>query len=148
MKTVEAAKAALAVALGAVSAWMGHVAPLVLCVACALVLDYITGMLAAAKEGDLSSSKGAKGIYKKLAFLCMLGLGFFLDYAIPFFAERGLSREMNFQLPFGLIIAAWIVLNESVSVLENLLRCGVRVPAFLVKTLKLASESLDKGEET
>jgi toxin secretion/phage lysis holin len=116
-------------------------------VAGAAVLDYLTGVLAAAKGGRIDSAVGMKGLYKKLALFCALALGFFLDAAIPLLAERGLSKELDVKLPFGLILAAWIVLNESVSVLENLSRCGVRLPELLVRTLKVASKKIDGGQE-
>ncbi|MDR0326293.1 MAG: phage holin family protein, partial [Oscillospiraceae bacterium] len=52
---------------------------LIILVAGAAVLDYITGVLAAAKERRLSSAGGLTGIYKKLSLFCALALGFFLD---------------------------------------------------------------------
>lgn len=114
-------------------------------VAGAAVLDYVTGMLTAAKGGKLNSRAGLKGIYKKLSLFCALALGFFLDAAIPILAERGLSKELSVNLPFGPVIAAWIVLNESLSVLENLAACGVHLPGVVAKALKIAGEKLDRG---
>lgn len=113
-------------------------------VAGAAALDYITGMLAAAKAGRLNSRGGLTGIYKKLSLFCALGLGFFLDAAIPVLAGRGLAAEISADLPFGLMIAAWVVLNESLSILENLAGCGVRLPGALAKALRAAGEKLDK----
>jgi toxin secretion/phage lysis holin len=115
---------------------------LVILVVGAAVLDYITGVLAAARGGNLSSGSGLKGIYKKLALFCALALGFFLDAAIPALAAKGLSAEID--LPFGLLIAAWVVLNESVSVLENLVACGVRLPGAVSRVLKAAKGKLEE----
>jgi len=111
---------------------------LILLVVGAAVLDYLTGVLAAAKGGVLSSGSGIKGIYKKLALFCALALGFFLDAAIPILGQKGLGKEVAVNLPFGLIIAAWVVLNESLSVLENLSSCGVRLPGAIARALKAA----------
>ena len=111
---------------------------LILLVIGAAVLDYVTGVLAAAKGGIVNSSKGLKGIYKKLSLFCALGLGLFLDAAIPVLAERGLSKEIALNLPFGLIISAWVVLNESISVLENLSASGVRLPDVICRVLRAA----------
>jgi toxin secretion/phage lysis holin len=120
---------------------------LVLLVAGVAVLDYVTGVLAAAKCGLLSSSRGLQGVYRKLALFCALALGFFLDAAIPILAERGLTRELTVSLPFGLLIAAWVVLSESVSVLENLTRCGVKLPGVVKKTLRIAEKKMNIEEE-
>ena len=109
----------------------------------AAVLDYITGVLAAARRGRLNSRSGVKGLYKKLSLFCALALGFFLDTAIPVLAEHGLSAEFAVDLPFALIIAAWVILNESLSVLENLTACGVPLPGAVTKVLKIAGEKLD-----
>ena len=138
-------KWSLATLTGGISAWTGHALPLIFMVIAALLIDYITGMLAAAYNGELSSKKGGRGIIKKSALLFLLFLGFFLDAAIPYLVGRGLDADIPAQLPFGLIIAAWIVLNEAVSTLENLHRIdGVRVPKFLGKWLKSAQDGLDE----
>jgi toxin secretion/phage lysis holin len=120
---------------------------LIIMVAGAAVLDYITGLLAAAKRGKISSASGIKGIFKKLALFCALALGFFLDAAIPVLAEHGLSRELTVNLPFGLVIAAWVLINEWVSVLENLSRCGVRLPGVVGTALKTARDRMDGKED-
>jgi toxin secretion/phage lysis holin len=119
---------------------------LILLVASVAVLDYITGVLAAAKGGMLSSSKGLRGIYRKLALFCALALGFFLDAAIPALTAQGLSRELTADLPFGLLIAAWVVLSESISVLENLTRCGIKLPGFIARVLKEAEKKIGDEE--
>lgn len=131
-------KLALAVAAGTASAWFSSVLPLVLMVCGSVVLDWITGLLAAAKDGKLSSAKGLQGIIKKLALLCLLMLGFGLDVVIPYLVSQGMSVEVGVTLPFGLIVAAWIVLNEALSIIENLHRCGVEVPKSIVKLLAAA----------
>ena len=115
---------------------------LILLVIGAAVLDYITGVLAAAKGGEISSGSGIKGLYKKLALFCALALGFFLDAAIPILSEKGLGKEITLSLPFGLIIAAWVVVNESISILENLSSCGIRLPGAISKALKAARGKL------
>jgi toxin secretion/phage lysis holin len=117
---------------------------LIVLVAAAAVLDYVTGVLAAAKCGRLSSGAGLRGIYKKLSLFCALALGFFLDAAIPVLAVHGLNKELTVSLPFGLIIAAWVVLNESLSVIENLSCCGLKLPGILSKMLKGLREKVER----
>ena len=138
---IAAIKWITAAAAGGVSAWFGQIVPLIVLVLCAVALDYCTGIAASAKEGELSSSRGAKGIYKKVGLFGLLMTGFFLDYAIPVFAGRGLDIP---TLPFGLIVAAWIVLNECLSVLENLTRLGVKLPPVLGRMLRTTRDKLDK----
>jgi toxin secretion/phage lysis holin len=122
---------------------------LILLVAAVAVLDYVTGVLSAAKCRMLSSSRGLRGIYRKLALFCALALGFFLDAAIPYLASYGLSKEFTVNLPFGLLIASWVVLSESISVLENLTCCGVKLPGIITRVLKTAQKKVegDEGDE-
>lgn len=145
--TVTASKVMLAVAAGGLSAWFGSVWPLLIMVIIALGMDFLTGVLAAAYEGELASSKGWKGIAKKIGYLLLFTLGLGLDAAIPYLLERGLTLSIDINLPFGLILAAWIVLTEALSIIENLYRLGVEMPAWLVKILRIARDNANKTEE-
>ena len=144
----QAVKFSIASLGGVISAWTEQALPMIFIVIAAVILDYITGMLAAAFNGNLYSKKARKGILKKVSFLLMLGLGFLLDWAIPYFLENGLDTTMPIHLPFGLIICAWIVITEAISVLENLCKIdGVPVPRFLVKWLRAAEGKIDGSED-
>ena len=145
--TIRIAKTALAVTAGAVSTWARNIWPMVALVVIFIVLDYATGMLAAIHEGKLSSRNGWKGIIKKTALLLLLSLGFMLDWFIPLFVAHGLHFNIPFNMPVGLIMAAWIIINESISIIENLYRCGVPAPKWFVKVLHIARKDVDKAEE-
>jgi phage-related holin len=58
--------------------------------------------------------------------------------------DAGLSVTLPFSLPFGMILAAWIVLTESISIVENLAGLGVTVPAWLGKLLRVTREKVGK----
>jgi phage-related holin len=46
---------------------------------------------------------------------------------------------LGFNIPtatfFGLLVAMWLIINELISILENLTRLEVPMPAFLVKVV-------------
>ena len=49
---------------------------------------------------------------------------------------------------FGLLVTIWLIINELISILENLGKIGVPIPPFLKKVinrLKISTE--DKGEK-
>jgi toxin secretion/phage lysis holin len=120
------------------------VVPLFIFVTVSVVLDYITGVLAGRKTKDgLQSKTAVKGLYKKAGFMCLFCLGFFIDAAIPFFVNAGLNITVPFSTPFGVIIAAWIVITESISVVENLAGMGVQIPRWLLKVLKSTRKKID-----
>lgn len=145
MTNMNSIKIILAGIAGTFSAWLGDVVTPLILVFAALLLDYGSGMLASAREGKLSSQKGSHGILKKLGFLLLLGVGFMLDAAIPFFIKTGFSIEFSYNLPIGAILCAWIVINETISILENLYRCGVPIPGFLQKSLQRALREIDEN---
>ena len=39
---------------------------------------------------------------------------------------------------FGLIVAVWLIINELISILENLSELGTPIPPFLVKIVHLS----------
>jgi toxin secretion/phage lysis holin len=95
-----------------------------------VVMDYITGLIAAWYEKKLDSRIGFRGIAKKILLFVPVALGYWLDVL--------LGQEILRSL------AIWFYLaNEGLSMLENLGRCGVPVLA----PLKDALEQLKKKGE-
>ena len=99
-----------------------------------IVLDFITGLVKAWHNGEISSSKSGKGLVKKTMFLSMILIGHWLDKAslIP---DNGMS--------FRTLVLIFIIANEGISILENISEMGVPIPEFLKKVF----ERLDKSEE-
>lgn len=96
-----------------------------------VVLDYITGLIAAWYEKRLNSRVGFRGIAKKILLFVPVAVGYWLDVL--------LGQEILRSL------AIWFYLaNEGLSMLENLGRCGVPILA----PLKDALEQLKKKGET
>lgn len=86
-----------------------------------VVLDYITGMLAAKVTGTLSSKVGYKGIPKKLLIITMVVAAAFLDIAIRVYVNPSLAVCLG-------IACSFYAVNEGLSILENLGRAGVPYP--------------------
>ena len=95
-----------------------------------VVMDYITGLIAAWYENRLNSRVGFRGIAKKILLFVPVAVGYWLDVL--------LGQEILRSL------AIWFYLaNEGLSMLENLGRCGVPILA----PLKDALEQLKKKGE-
>lgn len=117
-------------------------------VSLAIVFDCITGLIKAKTIGEgLTSQKGWKGFWKKISLLVGLFFGIFLDYAVPLlFARAGLT--LGVDLPFALIICAYIVLNESISVCENLYLINPNImPKWIIKLLKGSKSRLEEEKD-
>lgn len=141
------AKLTIATVCGLFAAWFGRVWELLALVLIVIILDYLTGLLAGRANEGLNSKRATQGIYKKVGFLCLLVLGFFLDVAFNHFISRGFSFQMPFELPIGLIISVWIVVTEAISICENLGRLGVPIPSWLMKLLKKTQKNIDEEEQ-
>lgn len=130
---------------GALATFSRQYMMIVIFVAIAVVMDVITGVIKAKLTGEgLSSKKGTIGFWKKIALFCGLFFGFFLDYFIPYIASTiGISYPFETAV-FGMIIGCYIVLNESISVCENLYRANPDIlPSWVVKILTQAKQEID-----
>ena len=140
-------KIPLATVSGLIAAWFGHVWTLIILAVVAILLDYATGLLAGRINEGLNSKRATRGLYKKVGFLFLLALGFFLDVAFNHFIAQGFNGfQLPFDLPIGLIVSVWIVVTEAISICENLERLGVPIPEALVKLLKRTRDSADESE--
>lgn len=149
-----AAQGALAAVGGFLSDRLGILFPVLGTLMLMMVVDYITGMLASKVEAidhpgekgyGWTSSKGAKGIIKKVGYLCVIAVAMVVDYIII-----RVSKDLGFNMPvtafFGLMVAVWYVLNELLSIIENAGRMGANVPEWLSKYIAVLKDKIDSGE--
>lgn len=133
------------IALSALVAFAHRYAAIVVFVALMVILDTVTGLIASVVNGEkLSSERGAIGFWKKMALFAALAFGFLLDYFIPYMLAY-VSVDTPFGAVFGIVIGCYIVVNEAISVCENLYRCNNDIlPKWVVKLLTESKEQLDK----
>lgn len=116
----------------------------------AIVFDVLTGVLKSAKAGTLSSKRGTQGFCKKCIYFVTFFFGIFLDSFIPFMLSY-ISITLPFKLPFALIITFYIVLNECISICENIYDINPQaLPHWVVNLLKIGKqkiENIDTQEE-
>lgn len=136
---VSAAFAGLLYYLGIVSI------PIVMLV-CAMIVDYITGMSAAWYNSELSSKKGIKGIIKKVSYLALVCVGMGVDWLIySGLSQAGISTEHS--VFFGVLVTVWLIINELISILENLKAIGVPLPGFLVTIIKRLKNKCERKDD-
>lgn len=102
-----------------------------------ILLDYITGVTAAAIKHELSSEVGARGIAKKVGELILVGVGNILDKQI---LQQGAAMRT--------LVIFFYVANEGLSILENLRKIGVPIPKPLSEFLKKMKDENNKSEKT
>lgn len=105
-----------------------------------IVLDFFTGLLKAFATGAFSSKVMRRGLFHKLSLLCVLALGFLMDYAQNYV-------DLGVAVPVGAAACVYIVLMETGSILENLCRTNPELmPDKLCEVFGVAMKK--KGAES
>lgn len=139
----KAAVMAVMTVLGSFLGWQGIMA--LVWVAC-MALDYLSGSIAAAKEGKWSSSVARVGLWHKggmILAVCVAGIS---DIVLTIICQH---------LPIGLewpgiimpLVLAWYILTELGSILENAVKLGAKVPKWLIKLLAAFEHLVDDAAD-
>ncbi len=112
--------------IGGVMGWLfGGVDGFLYALIAFVVIDYITGVLAAIYTKQLSSEVGFKGIAKKVMIFLLVGIGNIVDVEI---------------LKTGAILRTAVIFfylsNEGISIIENAARLELPIPVKLIEVLK------------
>lgn len=129
--------------VGAFFSFFGILAiPIALLVPCNII-DYFTGMHAAKLRGEKISSKvSIEGIYKKVSMYILIFVGFGIDCMISYVTST-LHIAMKFPMLFAAMVASWLVINELISITENVEETGVKIP-ILSPILKFIKKKIEK----
>lgn len=141
-------KAMTIAVLSALMSWLGILAvPVFLLVGCN-VIDYITGLWAAGyRTESVNSYKGIRGIIKKVCMWLLVVIGAWIDILINYAIEcAGISLTIPFVV--ATVVAVWLVVNEIISILENMLDIGVRMPPFLLPVVKYIRRQVEEKAES
>lgn len=130
---------------------MGALAPALIILLVAMVLDYISGLVASAYEGlnsggsagGLNSKKGLQGILKKFSYMLVVGIAIIIDYVIINMGGY-IGITLDHKSFFSLLITIWFILNEGLSIIENTGRMDVKLPAFLVQIITEMKGKVEK----
>lgn len=134
---MEKIKAGFITVFGALFSWLGILAIPVFMLVGMNFIDYFTG-LAAAKYRDekVTSYKSIRGIYKKVFMWVLIIIGWGMDILINYTVKYiGLDIKVPFVV--ATLVAVWLICNEVISTLENLIDIGVNIPPFLMPIAKL-----------
>lgn len=126
------------------SAWLGILAIPVYLLVCCNVIDYGTGLAAAKKRGQvINSSVGLNGIIKKVCMWLLVCLGAMVDILITYGAEQA-GITLNLGYAVGCLVAVWLICNEIISILENMVDIGIDLPPFLARVVENLKTQVEK----
>lgn len=133
----------------------GILIPMIFLLMFLMVMDYISGMLAAKKEAiehpnnkryGWSSKKGILGIYKKIGYILSVFVMMCVDFLIYKIANE-IGLDFNSKTYFAVLVTVWIILNEMLSIMENVGRLGVKLPKFVCRILIDLKDEIEKKED-
>ena len=100
-----------------------------------IVIDYISGVIAAYIGNTLSSRVGFIGILKKTMYFFVVAVAHCVDVA------TGAGGVLQ-GIAVGVLIS-----NEGISILENCAKCGIPIPDRLIKALAQIKGGGEKTED-
>jgi toxin secretion/phage lysis holin len=108
-------------AAAAIGGWLGYFLGgadgLLVALIVLAALDYITGVMCAVADRKLSSTVGARGIFKKILIFMLVGVAHIVDKNVVGTGSALRSAVICFYLS-----------NEGLSVLENAAHLGLPIP--------------------
>lgn len=148
VRNTDKSQAWVTIVVSAAMDFLGILAiPVFLMVGCNLI-DYITGLIASKyRQEQLNSYKGIRGIIKKVCMWLLVLVGAVVDELIRYATQ---TMGFNIQMPFivATLVAVWIVVNEIISILENLVDIGIDLPPFLMPIVKRIKKEVEEvGED-
>lgn len=146
-ETMNPIAAVTAAALGVLSAYMVQLFIPLIVLVIAMVVDYSTGMAKAWSAGELCSRTGIKGIIKKVGYLVIVLVAMGADYLLRYGMEQ-VGIHINVDFLIAAIVIAWLIINELISILENVAAIGAPVPKFLVTLIKKLKNVTESHAET
>jgi len=90
-----------------------------------VAIDYVTGVIAAGKEGKLSSHVGLKGIAKKVMTFFVVAVAHQVDLLL---GDGHVFRDAA---------VTFYIANEAISILENAGRIGVPIPEKIHQAVEI-----------
>lgn len=123
----------LSLLLGSVATMLGGFDMLLKTVLVLLILDFILGFTYAFFNKQVESRRMREGITKIIMTFVLV----FLAYQMQLFTGITYIRE---------IVLTYIVVNESISILEHIEKSNVSTPKFLRKILEVLKQSTDQGK--
>ncbi len=122
--------------IGAWLGWfLGGLDGLIYALVAFVTIDYITGVLRAIAEKELSSEIGARGVIKKVLIFTMVGIGHIID-----------SHILSGGSAIRTAVIFFYLSNEGVSILENASAIGLPIPDGLATVLKQLRSKGDRDE--
>ena len=136
---------------GAVTAVFGWLGWLVIGWVACMALDYLTGSIAAARQGQWSSAAAREGLFHKLGMIAAVLVAAAADglFGVVLNELPGAALPISYRAVVCPLVLCWYIVTELGSVCENAEAMGAVLPPFLHKILAVVkTETEQAGEQT
>lgn len=124
--------------------WMGWA---ILIWIMAILLDYLSGSLAAKREKNWSSDIARDGLWHKAGEIFAVLVAALCDIALAVVLEgSGIEIPFNVGPLLTPIVLMWYILTEAGSIIENCGRLGAPVPKWFQQKVTNAKDAIDKEQ--
>lgn len=146
----EQLKASITGVFIALTAFWGWIGWSILLMAVCMAVDYITGSLAARRNGTWSSAVAREGLWHKIGEIFALLVAILCDAAIRLILHTDAAEIIHFTWTwrwyFTLMVSIWYIVTELGSIIENAAAMGANVPKWLTRGLAKLHEKTDSLE--
>ena len=149
METMTKIKAAVAGVCGAVTAVFGWLGWLVIGWAACMLLDYVTGSIAAARAEKWSSAAARDGLYHKLGMIVAVLVSAAADGLLGIIINNlpGIALPFDYSALICPLVLCWYIITELGSITENAAALGAPLPPFLQKILACVQSGTEAAGE-
>ena len=138
--TIDLIWAKLQLAISAIGGWLGYflggVDGLMTALIIFMATDYVTGLMCAVVDKQLSSRVGFRGLFKKMLIIILVGIAHIVDLHVVGAGEALRSAVICFYLS-----------NEGLSLVENAAHLGLPIPEKLKAVLAQLHDKANEVEE-
>lgn len=141
-------KAALTAFFAITGTFLGWKGILLLIWVGAMVMDYISGTLAARKNHEWDSARAREGLWHKGGMFLVVLVAMLFDACLAIVAINIPGLNMTWPGVIFPVALAWYIITELGSILENSIKLGADVPEWLAKGLKITATAIAKAGDS
>lgn len=110
---------------------------MIVCLLIFMSVDYISGLIKSIIKAETNSKKGFRGFLKKILMLCIVVIAYRLDIIL---------NLTNIQYNCRFVTISFYIANEGLSILENAINSGLKVPEQLREVLEQCKKNKVKKQ--
>ncbi|BAK97360.1 putative holin [Oscillibacter valericigenes Sjm18-20] len=140
-------KAGITAILAALTAFWGWFGWLVLVWVGMMLLDWLVGSAAAAKQGKWSSEKLRAGAWHKGGEVVIVIVALVADWLIGLIVANfpGITLPFQYTVLLAPLVIVWYIIGELGSLAEHAVTFGAPVPEWLVSALEAGKKAVDSA---